>query len=581
MKPFPSTHRDERDRKMIKLLKDLGSFESNYPPELLAARRAAFLAEVEELRLVNTGEELSAGDRKIIKLLGKLKSAQEQYLPELLAARRAAFLAEVEELHLVDTGEELSAADREIVNLIGNLKSAQREYPAELLAARRSAFLKQIARTGGGTSLLEQFRGSIQRIFQKTTNPAVPSPEFRRISLVLASLLLAAVIIGSLFFSRAEQLFQPSPLQAAVEPTHLLPTSTGEVALTICKSDDQTPSCPPDELDPSRDLADPGKGAARPAVSKDAQASQAGVHKAAYVNDGRGGASWVSKSSNSWIKIDLGKVTTINTISLQKGNPGSSTDNDPGQFVIAVALSDVYADGDSSNDYIEYAQVFRSEQTGFSGRVSHTETIKTQFPPVQARFVKITFEKAGAAIEEVGVFMIEPPVLAEQPTSTSQADLPGITLTPTRTDTPLPSDTATAIQTGTGLPTGTAVSIPTNTTTPSDTPTPLPTQTRPPTDTSTPVPTNPLPTIVPPTAIPPTVTPTPANTDPIVVTGNGQILTFICNGNDAEIRGHANTVTLLGSCRSITVTGNGNYVFWQFGSPIITDRGENNIIQQL
>jgi hypothetical protein len=40
-------------------------------------------------------------------------------------------------------------------------------------------------------------------------------------------------------------------------------------------------------------------------------------------------------------------------------------------------------------------------------------------------------------------------------------------------------------------------------------------------------------------------------------------------------------VTLLGSCRSITVTGNGNSVFWQYGSPIITDRGNDNLIQQL
>src|SRR5919106_1802907 len=120
MEPFPSSHRDEHGRKMIKLLKDLGSFESNYPPELLAARRAAFLAEVEELRRVNTGEELSAGDRKIIKL-------------------------------------------------IGNLKSTQGEYPAELLATRRSAFLSEMAEIGGRTSLFGQFRDSIQRIFQKIT----------------------------------------------------------------------------------------------------------------------------------------------------------------------------------------------------------------------------------------------------------------------------------------------------------------------------------------------------------------------------------------------------------------------------
>jgi hypothetical protein len=84
-------------------------------------------------------------------------------------------------------------------------------------------------------------------------------------------------------------------------------------------------------------------------------------------------------------------------------------------------------------------------------------------------------------------------------------------------------------------------------------------------------------TAVPATAILSTAQPP----DEIVVTGNGQTLTFTCNDNAAEIRGHANTVTLLGSCSSITVTGNGNRVFWQFGSPVITDRGRDNIISQL
>jgi hypothetical protein len=65
-----------------------------------------------------------------------------------------------------------------------------------------------------------------------------------------------------------------------------------------------------------------------------------------------------------------------------------------------------------------------------------------------------------------------------------------------------------------------------------------------------------------------------------VVTGNDQILTFTCNGNAAEIRGHANTVTLWGSCSSITVTGSGNHVFWQLGTPIIIDNGQGNIISQ-
>jgi hypothetical protein len=84
-----------------------------------------------------------------------------------------------------------------------------------------------------------------------------------------------------------------------------------------------------------------------------------------------------------------------------------------------------------------------------------------------------------------------------------------------------------------------------------------------------------------PTVAPPTVEPSPVSTEPIVVTGNDQNLTMTCYGNAVEIRGHVNTVTLLGSCSSITVTGNGNWVFWEFGSPVITDRGTDNIIRQL
>jgi hypothetical protein len=453
------------------------------------------------------------------------------------------------------------------MKVLVDLRSAQAEYPADLRAATRSALLRHIE-AAESTSPWDRFRVSIERLFHyKTTFPTVG-----RLSLVVASL-IAVVLIGSLFIPRVEQAFQPYPLQTA-EATHLPQTSTSEVAITICRADDQSPSCRPGDPASSQDLADTGNGAARPAVSKDARADPNAVHKAAYVNDGRGGASWVSNSADSWIKIDLGEVKTINTINLQKGSLGSSGDNDPGQFVIAVALSDEYADGDSNHDYVEYTQVFRSEATGFSGMVSQAETISTRFPAMKARFVKITFEKAGAAIEEVGVFMVEPPSLTERATSTPQDDLAAITSTPIFTGTSL------AMNTATSLPAGTTVVNATNTLAPSRTMTPLPTNTLPPAYTSTIVPTDPLPSdtpLPPPTVVQPTV----GSIDPIVVTGSDQIMTFTCNGNDAVIRGHANTVTLLGSCTSITVTGNGNRVFWESGSPVITNKGKDNIIQQL
>jgi hypothetical protein len=88
------------------------------------------------------------------------------------------------------------------------------------------------------------------------------------------------------------------------------------------------------------------------------------------------------------------------------------------------------------------------------------------------------------------------------------------------------------------------------------------------------------PTPVPSTAIPPTVQPPPASSGTIIITDNDQTLTFTCNGNAVEVRGNANVITLLGSCASIAVRGNGNQVYWQSGSPVITNTGNENIIQQ-
>lgn len=552
------------------------------------------------------------GDQKVIKLLQELGSIKAEYPPELLRARRAAFLGQIDQLRTGQVEEGLAPGDQDIVRLLGNLKSAQAEYPPELLSATRSAFLGQIE-TARNLSLLDRVRVSIASLFQGgITIPHMPLPDLMRASLVVASLIVAAVI-GTLLFSQAGPSLSPFP--GVAQPTRILPTMTHEAAAILCKPGDQRPPCSSRDVDLGQDLADQGNGLARPAVSKDAQSPNGRVHQAAYVNDGHSGPSWVSRSANSWIKIDLGRATAINSVSLQKGNLGSSEANNPGQFEIAVALSDDYSDGNSSNDDTEYAQVFRSEQTGFSGMISNAETIRAMFPPIQARFVKITFEKAGAAIDEVGVFMVQPPELTEHPTRTSPDGGPGrtetlvstSTLSPiaTRTATPgptgtwlatatptpfptlLPTRTITPFPTDTALPNETSIPLLTSTPYPSNTP--VPTNTRPPADTPTPVPAEPLATetpiplatVVPPTAIAPTAQAPVGSTGPIIITSHDQTLTFTCNGNAVEVRGHANTVTLLGSCSSITVTGNRNLVFWQSGSPIITNLGKDNIISQM
>src|SRR5215212_843080 len=236
MKPHPSSQNDEQDQEIIKLLQALGSFPSPYPPELLTTRRAAFLAQIERLARAEAEEGLNAGDEEMIRLLG-------------------------------------------------NLNSVTPEYPADWQAARRSAFLQQIegAQTVTG---FDKLRASIRHIFQyKIRIPTVPLADMRRTSLIVAGL-IAAALIGSLLFRNTEQVFKPLPLQGIVEPTR---TSTHSAATVICRPEDQMPPCPPRELAASQDLADQANGVARPAISSDE-----GFHKAAYVNDGRGGASWVS-----------------------------------------------------------------------------------------------------------------------------------------------------------------------------------------------------------------------------------------------------------------------------------------------
>jgi len=93
-------------------------------------------------------------------------------------------------------------------------------------------------------------------------------------------------------------------------------------------------------------------------------------------------------------------------------------------------------------------------------------------------------------------------------------------------------------------------------------------------------PTLPSTPIEPTPTVPQLPTQPPPSSGTILITDNDQTLTFTCNGNAVEVRGNANVITLLGSCSSITVRGNGNQVFWQSGSPVITDTGNENIISQ-
>lgn len=552
--------------RMVELLEHLGTLKAEYPAELLSARRAAFTARIEKYRANGASKAKDLSQERMIELLEGLKPVAAEYPAELLAARREAFIAQIRQHNETEVPAE-SPFQAQLIELLGNLKSASAEYPTELLAARRAAFVGQIRQHNSVSlpeavlpsqngkisklferlkaieieyplklwssrrsdyvsqireskiSVLDAVRSIFHSMFKRADKPVMaPAMGLRRLSMILATLLVAA-FMGSLAYgnrppitqmfatSSQGQVFQPSPVAAA--------TGTNEVAKVICKPGYLPPLCLAKEFDKSRDLTFSGNGSARPAVAKDTIPGYSRIHKPAYVNDGLygSGASWISNSAYSWIKIDLGEPRTINTITFGRDRLGNFNDGDPGQFIIAVALSDnVYADGNSSNDDKEYTPVYNSDEMGFDGIVTGAETIEAKFEPVNARYIKITFENARTAVDEIEVFMIQTPEYASHMTQRPRDTVVASTFTPVPTKTLIPSRTP-LIPTNTLFPTYTSTPRPTLTFTPRPTDTAVPTDTpEPPTGTPEP----PTDTPEPPTDTPhpPTDTPEPPSDTP-------------------------------------------------------------------
>ena len=442
----------------------------------------------------------SPEDQDIIKILKDLESLKAEYPAELLAARRAAFLDQLEKQGQVEAAEDLPSKDQKLAELFGGLKSVEdHQYPSKLLTARRAAFQRQIARANR-VSFWHTLRAAIAGAFARPPGPPRRSMRELRTSLVIAGLAVAAFAGFLLYGNRSQLAAAPSAQNEIPDPITALATSTPEIEIT-CKPGFEPPLCLAGEFNQSEDLTYQGNGSARPAVAKDTMPGDDDLHKAAFINDGRygPGTSWVSRSANSWIKIDLGKAALINTVTFGRDRLGALNDRDPGQFVIAVALTDdVYANGDSSNDDVEYLPVYDSEQTGFDGVISGSETVMAQFGSLPVRFVKITFENPGTAIDEVEVFL-KSPVFAGYPTRVTDDNSPFSTATLLPTQSLVPTSTSTPIPTGTPVPTDTLTPVPTDTAVPTDTPTPEPTDTEVPvpTDTPPPMPTEePVPTDV-------------------------------------------------------------------------------------
>ena len=436
----------------------------------------------------------SKKNQDVHKILRDLESDKAAYPPDLLAARRAAFLEQIAQRTETVPEEKFSVRDQKVLHLLRKLKEAEDAYPVYLWHARRAAYRRQIVQLKS-SAWLQRLRSAIA----DTVALATRSTQWRR-SLVLAMLAVAAYLGFASYGNRGELVKPLAPSNAVPQttPVAIHPHVTAEARI-FCKPGFTPPLCLAQPFDKSNDLSYAGNGVAHPAVAKDTVPGFEGIHRAAYVNDGLygPGASWVSNSADSWIKIDLGQATKINAISFGKDRLGQREGGDPGQFVIAVALNDdIYADGNSSNDEYEYIAVYSSKEAGFDGLISGGETITARFEPRLVRYLKITFENKGAAVDEVEAFLVKPPMAASNPTKEPKERIP-------RTATPLPTSTPTS--TNTATPTDTFTPTPTDTATPTDTPSPTPTNTPTPTDTNTPTPTD-TPTSV------PTDTPTPTET---------------------------------------------------------------------
>jgi hypothetical protein len=417
-------------------------------------------------------------EQDFIDVLKGLESNKAEYPPELLAARRKLFLEQLEERLPTQAAGELGETDQKLIEILRSLKTHEAGYPWGMLVRRRTLFKQQISQVVPDR-IWHLLRSSVQNFMAGLVYPHRPvSIAFARAAtLVLGIAMIAFVALG--VYENPVQSNSPVPSQTRLFTATPGPIAVPSQASIVCANGDEPPLCIAMDLDKDQNVAYTGNGKARPAVAKDV--SDGHMHSAAHLNDGLYGpaASWVSDSPNSWIKIDLGTPTAINTITFGRDRLGALNDGDPGRFVIAVATSDnIYADGNSSNDEREYVQVFDSQQSGFDGTISGAETVIAMFDLKRARFIKITFENARTAIDEVEAFVSRPAVADAEPTrKSSREESPFIAFTASPVATPIPSDTATAVPVDTLPPTETVTSVPTDPPPPTETPVPIDTPT--------------------------------------------------------------------------------------------------------
>ena len=194
-------------------------------------------------------------DQDIYELLEDLKSVRAEYPPEMLARRRTAFMVQLTlmEKFSVRSFHSIESTDNDkVIEILENLKPVRTEYPSLLMAKQRSAFLDQAAKRRKA-GWVHSLRSAFQGVFAFDTETlAIPVMSVLRKSLVLVSIIViafAGAVLGG-NRERTAQVADIPPTRSEVsQPVAMNPTSTPESRTTTCTPGSTSPLCSSDGFD--------------------------------------------------------------------------------------------------------------------------------------------------------------------------------------------------------------------------------------------------------------------------------------------------------------------------------------------
>ncbi|MGA7192813.1 MAG: hypothetical protein WBW94_04215 [Anaerolineales bacterium] len=409
-----------------------------------------------------------------------MNSLDLNYPLELLAARRVAFVDEIAQQKDVDIINRPSSPGRESAASLQRLKSFAANYSPKLLTTKLLAFINRVGqRSNAGFS--EVWHSVIQNnFFHKTGTPTTPMTRAIRISFIVAGFLIA-VYLGSLIYGNTAQLKEVvnsvSP-QNAISHTILNSASgSGELAAAT--------ACGPDSS-PSFCLA---KGFDRQGsnwISNSADSwIRMDLNQSTLINSVEFS---MEKASPFTIAVALSDTTSADNAS-SLGNSSYIKVFDSQQDSISASTS-VPGGIKASFEPVE-ARFVKITFANLGTAINQVKVFSLNPYPRSTNTFSITkltsTPTAGMTAKPTDTTL---PTYTSQPFATPTAiptDTPLPTDTPTfvPTDTPLPPDTATIAPTDTPLPTDTPVIAPTEIPLPTNTPAIAPTDIPLPTDNPT------------------------------------------------------------------------------------------------